>query len=427
VHEFFEFFREALFQVEQVVSLLWAAFIRPQDADSVLEQSEAAKPLPRFLFVLPWDLHYVGGVNEVVKGLYREMSSGFHFEPLVLINSWEHKRAVSHPTDGRQVMYFRVRPLITRKHLLRSIVSAPYGLWKLSRLLRQQNVQIVNIHYPSLAALNFVLLKRLGLFRGRLLLSFHGVDIADARDARGVEAIVWRSLLRAADAVISCSASLRNDLLTFDATLAAKTVVIHNGISPALISRTRGESTRLPAAVDSFVLSIGTFEHKKGHDVLLRAFERIAANFPGTHLVIVGRAGDTLPRLQNLADASEWRDRAHLLVDVPHSEAMAILGRATVLCMPSRSEPFGIAIIEAGYLGVPVVATRVGGIVEIVTEDVDGVLVAADDVEGLASQLERLLESEALRARLGMALHERVLSAFTWSRALEQYLQLSRP
>ncbi len=95
--------------------------------------------------------------------------------------------------------------------------------------------------------------------------------------------------------------------------------------------------------------------------------------------------------------------------------------------MPSRSEPFGIAIIEAGYLGVPVVATRVGGIVEIVTEDVDGVLVAADDVEGLASQLERLLESEALRARLGMALHERVLSAFTWSRALEQYLQLSRP
>lgn len=394
---------------------------------ALLETGEAdgVEALPaRYLFVLPWDLHHLGGVNEVVKGLYAEMAGSERFEPIVLVNSWQHAKVEAGSTQGRATLYFRIRPLLTSGGLLRSIVKSPLGLYRLHRLLHDQRVEVVNVHYPSLAAVNFALLKAVGLFRGKLLLSFHGVDISDAKSARGVERILWRWLLRISDRIVACSDALRANVLTLRPGLEDKVVTIHNGISPTRISKVKCSETLLADSVRYYIASIGTYEWKKGQDVLLNAFAQITADYPQLHLVMIGRSGETLAPLERALDELELRDRVHLLVDVEHEDAMAILKNATVFCIPSRIEPFGIVIIEAGYLGVPVVGSSVGGITEIITHKVDGRLVPADDAALLAKELICLLEDDAERARLSEALHARVVETFTWAKAFEKYMRL---
>lgn len=108
--------------------------------------------------------------------------------------------------------------------------------------------------------------------------------------------------------------------------------------------------------------------------------------------------------------------------NVPHATVIGCLRKAAAFCLPSRIEPFGIAILEAGALRVPVVATRVGGIPEIVTDGITGRLVPADDVAALATALAELLASPQERDRLAENLHRRVRDEFTWQRACRQYL-----
>ena len=101
-----------------------------------------------------------------------------------------------------------------------------------------------------------------------------------------------------------------------------------------------------------------------------------------------------------------------------------LLWAAAVFCLASRAEPFGIVLLEAGAFRCPVVATAVGGIPEILEQEVTARLVPPDDPAALATQLRRsLCEAEGAR-RLAEALHERVLSEFSWRNAHRAYMRL---
>ena len=101
------------------------------------------------------------------------------------------------------------------------------------------------------------------------------------------------------------------------------------------------------------------------------------------------------------------------------------LERAKAFCLPSRAEPFGIALLEAGAYRLPVVASRVGGIPEIVIHGESGLLVQPDDVDGLAAALDRVMADPDAARGLGERLHRRVANDFPWKRAYEQYRTLA--
>jgi glycosyltransferase involved in cell wall biosynthesis len=160
----------------------------------------------------------------------------------------------------------------------------------------------------------------------------------------------------------------------------------------------------------------------KGQDLLIQAFARIARGFPDLDLVIVGNRGPAEAELQSLVAALKLQERVRFYIDVPHPEVLAYFEQAIVSAFPSRSEGLPIAVLEAGFFRLPVVASRVGGIPEIINSAKVGILVEPDDDRALELALRRLLSDADQRALLGKRLQQRVAEEFTWHRAWQQYL-----
>jgi glycosyltransferase involved in cell wall biosynthesis len=201
---------------------------------------------------------------------------------------------------------------------------------------------------------------------------------------------------------------------------------IHNGLDIEYFLSTVDRKAVLQKVLNDreFILSIATFEHKKGLDVLLRAFAKIRCSHPGIALVLVGKSSHAENELRRLASDLSVAEDVFFCANIPHSQVGVFLRRAKVFCLPSRSEPFGIAILEAGAYGLPVVASRVGGIPEFIIDGKTGLLVEPDDVEGLACALNRVLFEAQLATDLGEKLFQCVSIDLSWKRAYREYRAL---
>ncbi len=192
----------------------------------------------RHVFVLPWPLEELGGVNAVVGNLVREFAESGPLSPLVI------ERAVGgvpSTCEYAEVLRMILRSPYDPRHPLRALVSfcirAPWLLLKLSAFFREQRVEVLNPHFVGLEHFCLVLLKRLGLFRGRVVLSFHGSDIRYMMQSGGIERWLSRLTLRWADHLIPCSEGLGAEIMMFAPESAERVVPIQNGIDVDLFLR----------------------------------------------------------------------------------------------------------------------------------------------------------------------------------------------
>jgi glycosyltransferase involved in cell wall biosynthesis len=163
--------------------------------------------------------------------------------------------------------------------------------------------------------------------------------------------------------------------------------------------------------------SVGRLDLMKAHDILLRAIAKVA----GVRVVILGE-GEQRPALEKLAVDLGVSDRIGLLGWVDDSRAY--LHEFDVIALPSRSEGFPLAVVEAMLAARPVVATRVGSVSEAVTDDETGILIDKDDIDGLATALCRLRDDPALRAQLGKRGREVAIAHFTVEQMTANYERL---
>jgi glycogen synthase len=147
-------------------------------------------------------------------------------------------------------------------------------------------------------------------------------------------------------------------------------------------------------------LFVGAMERYKNVDGLAEAWRRVAARVPDARLVVVGRGSRPQP-VQRLA--RELPDRVEHLAELSPEDVARRLDEATVLVLPSWPEGLGRVVIEAFARGRGVVATNAGGIPDVVTDGVDGLLVPPGDTDALAAALERVLTEPGLAERLGTA------------------------
>jgi len=168
---------------------------------------------------------------------------------------------------------------------------------------------------------------------------------------------------------------------------------------------------------------------EKDVDIALSAFARVRAAFPAARLVIAGEGpeGERLRRRAHklqIADAVEFPGRV-APVEVP-----GLLDEASLVLMPSRAETFGLVALEAAVMQRPVVASRVGGLSEVVADGLTGVLVSAGDAGAMAEATIALLGDEARCRRLGLAARRRAQALFSHDRHVdgyaEQYARLVR-
>lgn len=160
---------------------------------------------------------------------------------------------------------------------------------------------------------------------------------------------------------------------------------------------------------DRYLCFIGRMEPRKGVGVLGDALARVLDDHPGLHAVLVGREpSEQAALLGRLRESTRAvADRVHLTGELPREEALAVVARSQLVVLPSLWESFGHVCVEAMALGRPVVASRVGGFAEIVSDGETGWLVTPGDSEELASALSARLRDDATLGRIGEAARRR--------------------
>jgi glycosyltransferase involved in cell wall biosynthesis len=179
---------------------------------------------------------------------------------------------------------------------------------------------------------------------------------------------------------------------------------------PAALLAIDRQPRRTSPASPPTILFIGREFVRKGGDVLLAAFERVKMAVPDARLLVVGpRDRMALPEGASFLG---FLDRT-----APDDWAIlrAAFERASVFTLPAKHEPFGLVVLEAMYAGLPVVATRIGALQEMVSDGVTGCLVPPSDVHALAEALIAML-TEKRSVEMGLAGRARALESYSWSR-----------
>jgi glycosyltransferase involved in cell wall biosynthesis len=190
-----------------------------------------------------------------------------------------------------------------------------------------------------------------------------------------------------------------------------KLVVIHNGVRPFQLIDGFEARQKLAHHV-THTTWVGTYaelHHNKGLDILITAFAEIAAQFPNVGLVIAG-TGEKHAELQDQIASFNLTDRIHL---VGYVRDVAMLGKAfDIFVLPSRTEAFPYALLEAGYASLPVIATTVGGIPEVIFSSYNGLLIHKNNHHDLSVALTMLLNDPNLQKTFGTHLNQDVHKHF---------------
>jgi len=372
----------------------------------------------------------IGGVNQAVLNLIHTMQEARLYRPLLLVSNGNPlpERA---PHIECDVISLRLRtpdlpdrPVVS---LAAFLYRLPSTLLSLRALAKRCKVQTFNCVFPDNECLNIVILKMLGLFSGRVVLWFQGNDIKTAMEKKGLAAAASRWMLRRSDVVAACSAGLLEDVLRFEPRCVHNSAVVHNAIDVGRFRSGAATDYELPERLRDapFLLNVASFEYKKGQDVLIRAFERIADEFPDLVLVMIGATvGEQTVELQRIARESPKRDRILMLENVPHERIPVFLRAARVFVLASRREGLPFAILEAGACETPIVATACIGVPEIVEDGVTGRLAPVDDDAALSSAVRDLLIDEPKRKQLAANMYRLVAEKFTWRAAYEKFIRL---
>ncbi|HEX7774858.1 MAG TPA: glycosyltransferase family 4 protein [Pyrinomonadaceae bacterium] len=207
-----------------------------------------------------------------------------------------------------------------------------------------------------------------------------------------------RPLLSSVDRVIAVSRavaeSLQNGVID-----SSKITVVHNGIDIDRFDRLVARGDELPIVVGT----VGHLAPIKGHDIFLRAAALISARRPEARFIVIGE--DKSPQMDHRRSLESLVAELNLngIVTMPgwRDDMAAVLSSLTLFVSAARSEPFGLAIVEAMAAGLPVIATASEGAMEIIEDGLSGKLVPVDDPEALAQAINELLDNPLERSRLG--------------------------
>jgi glycosyltransferase involved in cell wall biosynthesis len=262
-------------------------------------------------------------------------------------------------------------------------------LARLRRLVRANDIRLVHTHMPAPAAA-----ARLAL-PGRspaFVHTEHNLWGRYRRPTRWANRLTWGRNAAAVAVSDAVAASVR-------ARRPRPEVVLH-GLGDAAAALPRAEAcAALGLAPDGLVVgTVGNLTAKKDHATLLDAMTRLAGEWPGARLVVVG-AGPLEPALRDHVARAGLRDRVVLAGS--RGDVTAILGAFDVFALSSRVEGLPIALLEAMAARRACVVTAVGGIPEVVTDGVDALLVPPGDPDALAAAVSKLLGDADRRADLG--------------------------
>jgi glycosyltransferase involved in cell wall biosynthesis len=293
-----------------------------------------------------------------------------------------------------------------------------YRKTALRRFLKSTNVKAVLAEYgPTGVALRAVC-NDLAI---PLVVHFHGYD-AYRRSTLEEYGTQYRELFQSAAAVLVVSRDMERQL----SSLGALQQNLHYnpyGVDPSIFLS--GDPRNAPP----LFIAVGRFVPKKAPHLTLRAFHKVLERVPQAKLIMIGD-GPLLARCQQLSSDLGLGDSAQFLGPRPHTEVAALLRQARAFVQHSIRSSDGdcegtpVAILEAGAAGLPVVATRHGGIQDVVVEEETGFLANEGDFETMAESMIRLAQEGELAGRLGANARRRICAEFSMDKSIGRLWQI---
>lgn len=295
---------------------------------------------------------------------------------------------------------------------------------RLVRLIRREKIDLIHTHLLYADIWGAVA----GMLAARPVLSTLHVteDSSDAGKKERLRQGLARWMARRwTRKVIAVSEAVQRHCVDHNRLPAGRVVTIHNGIAlhdfslPATFDRDRKrEGLRLPPNVP-VIITVAVLRPGKGHEILLRAAPRILSEFPEARFLIVGN-GPLAAELEHSAVASGLAQR--VIFTGLRRDIAELLAISELFVLPTLRDAFPTTLLEAMAMRLPVVASRVGGVPEIVAEEFTGLLVAPNDSAALGESIVTLLRDPSRMTKMGARGRARVeaeFSAEVWARRIE--------
>ena len=358
----------------------------------------------------------LGGSGYMASRLAEQMCKRGHE-----VHIFTYKRPLMSPKDGEGWHYHEV-PIID--HALFQDTGAPFSLTEAGAVIRAVkengiNLDIIHAHYaiPHVLAAD-IIARELGVSS---IITLHGSDV----HSLGRQSILKYSLASVLNrqtevtAVSNYLASLASE--TFSLNKEIK--VIHNFID-ADVFKPKPRKSRMHTPKDYFLIThASNFRPIKNVILLLEAFRRFSKDKTNVHLDLIGTGPDRerAERYVNYHDLSLKVSFLGVREDVP-----ALFSNSDVLVVSSRNESFSLTAAEAMACSTPVIATRVGGLPEVVRDGIDGLLIESENVNELVAALEQLYKNPGERMRLGRNAREQIIKKFDVTKIVNSYENLYR-
>lgn len=287
---------------------------------------------------------------------------------------------------------------------------------KMAEVAETQDLDVLHVHYAMPFAASAFLAKHLvAPARLPVVTTLHGTDITIVGQQPALLRMT-KFTIESSDRVTAVSEALRT--ATIDTLGVHKPIeVIPNFVDPEIFAPRRHRPPVLAPAGARVLMHASNFRPVKNVETVVRIFAAVHERMDA-RLVMVGDGPDK-PRAEELA--RHLGVGKHVLF-LGNQEVMEeLLPLADLLLLPSSTESFGLVALEAMAAGVPVIASRVGGLPELVTDGVSGFLVEPNDLDAFERASLRVLEDDRLHRRVGRAARARAVSDFHVDRVVERY------
>lgn len=292
---------------------------------------------------------------------------------------------------------------------------------KMADVTQAEGLDVLHVHYAIPHAVSAFLAREAVEGRVKVLTTLHGTDITLVGTDPSLRSIT-RLAINMSDQVTAVSSYLEQRTReTFHPNRPIR--VIPNFVDSARFRPGQEEARHgFARPGEPILLHLSNFRPVKRVTDVIRIFAKVRQEVPAKLLMV----GDGVERPTAQYLARELNIEKHVLFLSRQDDIPSLMKVADLFLLPSEQESFGLAALEAMSCGVPVIASQVGGLPEVIEDGVSGFLYPVGDVEGMAEGALRVLMNEQFHRRLAQAARQRVLDHFDASHIVPQYEALYR-
>lgn len=280
----------------------------------------------------------------------------------------------------------------------KSLLSFLKSVIAINKFVKENKIEIVNTHHRYS---EFISICTRFLFN-----SNYKISTTVHSFTNDMKAISYK-----ADKLISVSHFIKNHLIKYYGKKDSLVDVIYNGVDeePNLHSNQNND--------EKYILGLGRLSHEKGFDILIKALICVKDKITLPKLILVGE-GSEENKLRQLAEQNNIKVEFQKFYSTPWE----VVKNSLFVIVPSREEPLGLVILEAGLMGKAVIASNVGGIPEIIDDNKSGMLFENENYIQLAGLINMLIVNRIQANQLGLVLKQKVTQQFSYNQMIENYI-----